>query len=213
MRSEFLNPSGRRFWTSRGAAMVAILLLHGVVVTIVMLARTAPAQEPTAEPMQVTLMTEQQRPESAPVPKIALEPVQLPTPVIPIVNFDVSEPPPVTITVANVPEAPRAPADDANAPIMATTVEYVRAPVVAYPIAAKRAHASGTVQVRALVEADGHVRDARVHHSSGHELLDRAACDSVRGALFKPYMLNGSARSALVIVPVDFQLTIRTASR
>ena len=201
-----------QFWTSRGLAIVAIVGLHGLVATAVLLSRTAAPDEPRPEPMLVTLVNEQ-HPESAPAPKIPLQDIRLPTPVIPLVNIDVSEEPPVTITVAKDVESVPPPASDANAPIMATTVEYIRPPVVVYPVAAKRVHATGTVHVRALVEIDGHVRETRVQRSSGHELLDRAACDSVRGALFRPYMLNGAARTALVIVPIDFFLTIRTASR
>lgn len=201
-----------QFWTSRGLAIVAILAIHGLVVAIALLARNVPMDAPRAEPMLVTLVNEQ-RPETVAAPKIPLQQARLPTPVIPVVSIDLSEEPAVTITVAKDVEATPPTPSDANAPIMATTVEYIRPPVVVYPLAARRARATGTVQVRALVEIDGHVREARVHRSSGHELLDRAACDSVREALFKPYMLNGAAHPALVIVPIDFLLTIRTASR
>jgi protein TonB len=201
-----------QFWTSRGLATVAILAAHGLVVAIALLARNVPTDAPRAEPMLVTLVNEQ-RPETVAAPKIPLQQARLPTPVIPVVSIDLSEEPTTAITIAKGPEAAPAPEGDAIAPVMATTVEYLRPPVVVYPIAARRARATGTVQVRALVDVDGHVRDARVHRSSGFELLDRAACDSVRGALFKPYTLNGAARSALVIVPIDFLLTIRTVSR
>ena len=201
-----------QFWTSRGLVVVAIVALHGLAATVVLLSRIAAPEAPRAEPMLVTLLNEQ-RPESIPAPKVPLQHIRLPTPVIPVVDIDVSEEPPVTITVAKDAESAPPPVSDANVPIMATTVEYLRPPVVVYPLAAKRVHATGTVHVRALVEIDGHVREARVQRSSGHELLDRAACDSVRAALFKPYMLNGAARTALVIVPIDFFLTIRTASR
>jgi periplasmic protein TonB len=201
-----------QFWTSRGLATAAILAIHGLVVAIALLARNVPTDAPNGAPMLVTLINEQ-RPETIAAPKIPLQQAQLPAPVIPVVSIDLSEEPTTAITVAKGPEVATAPEGDAIAPILATSVEYLRPPVVVYPIAAKRARATGTVHVRALVEIDGHVREARVQRSSGHELLDRAACDSVRGALFKPYMLNGAARTALVIVPIDFFLTIRTASR
>lgn len=210
MRSQLLNP-GRGFWTSRAIAMAAIVAIHGVLATVMLLSGTVPFVEPHVEPIQVALMTEQ--PETAPPPRIPLQEMQFPTPVIPIVSIDLNEDPPPTITVAAAPQAAPAPVTDAGAPIMATTVEYVRRPVLHYPPEARRARATGTVQVRALVEVDGQVRDVRVHRSSGHSLLDRAACESVREALFKPYMLNGTARAALVIVPIDFNLTMRTASR
>lgn len=194
--------------------MVALLAIHGVAAMIILLSKGPSIARPQADPIMVTLATEQ-RTHTAPAPKVPLQQAQLPTPVIPIIAIDVNEdPPPTAITVANVAQPAPTPAADANAPLLATTVEYIRPPVVIYPVAAKRAHATGTVQVRALVETDGQVRDARVHRSSGYELLDRAACESVRGALFKPYMLNGTPRTALVTVPVSYFLKdVRTASR
>jgi TonB family protein len=96
---------------------------------------------------------------------------------------------------------------------MATSVEYVRAPVLVYPAAAKQARASGTVQVRAVVETDGRVREVRVDRSSGHSSLDKAATEAMRGALFKPYMHDGIARAAVVIVPMDFGLKTRESKR
>jgi TonB family protein len=68
------------------------------------------------------------------------------------------------------------------------------------------------VHVRALVDVDGHAREVSVARSSGFELLDRAACDAVLGALFKPYRRNNVARSMVVIVPVNFSLTVRTVA-
>lgn len=191
--------------------MGAILALHGLAAVVVVLSgHTVPAK-PKAEPIRVTLEIEQ-RPATSPRPKIPLQAIPLPSPVVPMVSIDIAEEPPVTISVAKAPETSPAPVSE-GMPILATSVEWVRRPVIAYPPEARRARATGAVQVRALVEMDGHVGDARVHRSSGYALLDRAACDSVRGALFKPYTLNGVPRSALVIVPIDFSLTIRTASR
>ena len=156
-----------------------------------------------------------ERPEAA-APRIEtrLEEFRYPAPVVPVISVDMPVEAPLAITVASTPApAPPAPPADADTPIMATSVEYVRRPVVRYPASARQARATGTVHVRALVELDGHVRDAKVHRSSGHEVLDRAACDSVLAALFKPYTQDGVPRSALVIVPIDFSLRVHTASR
>jgi periplasmic protein TonB len=203
----------RGFWTSRAIALAAIVALHGLVGLAALLYRVAPPAAPEAEPFVIALVTEQ-RAEIAPAPGIPLQEMRLPTPVIPVIDISIPEEiTPATITVATLPEVAAAPEGESHAPIMATMVEWVRRPVVVYPPEARRARATGTVQVRALVEKDGHVGDARVHRSSGFALLDRAACDSVRNALFRPYTLDGMARSALVIVPVEFSLTIRTASR
>lgn len=189
---------------------MAILVIHGMAAVIIVLAKSTPEAEPQADPILVTLLTER-RAEPVPTPGILLQEVRPPTPVPPIVSIDPGDEPAPSIPIANT--AIAAAAETGDALIIASTVEYIRPPVVVYPVAAKRAHATGTVQVRALVEIDGQVRETQVHRSSGNALLDRAACDSVRGALFRPYMVDGAARSALVIVPIDFSLTMRTASR
>jgi TonB family protein len=82
-------------------------------------------------------------------------------------------------------------------------------PSPAYPAAAKKARAQGVVLVRALVDATGHAIKASVHRTSGFAALDRAACDSVLAALFRPYLHNGVPRSVDVIVPITFGLAGR----
>jgi len=63
------------------------------------------------------------------------------------------------------------------------------------------------------VDAAGRVRDVKVDRSSGHALLDKAATEAMRGALFRPYMHNGVARAAVVIVPMDFGLKTRSSAK
>ncbi|RZL55537.1 MAG: TonB family protein [Sphingomonas sp.] len=52
-----------------------------------------------------------------------------------------------------------------------------------------------------------------VHRSSGHDELDVAARDAVLAAKFLPFVENGRPRSAHVIIPIDFSLSVRTAAR
>jgi protein TonB len=94
----------------------------------------------------------------------------------------------------------------------ASDVDYLRMPAPRYPRAAKQARLQGTVLVWVLIDSEGHPRDVRVHRSSGYEQLDREGCDAVRRAMFRPYRRDGVGRSAQVIVPIEFTLTIRTAS-
>ena len=206
------RPADRSFWTSRGVAVLALGAIHVAALGALMV-RHEIAEARRADPIMVTMLPER-KPEAAPKLETPLEEVRLPAPVVPVVSINLPVEAPPVLTVASTPApAPPAPPSDSDAPIMATRVEYVRPPVVRYPASARQARATGTVHVRALVELDGHVRDAKVHRSSGHEVLDRAACESVLAALFKPYTQDGVPRSALVIVPIDFSLRIRTASR
>jgi periplasmic protein TonB len=75
-----------------------------------------------------------------------------------------------------------------------------------YPPAARHSLQQGVVQLRVLVGEDGRARDIELLRSSGHTLLDEAARQCVREALFRPYLLNGVARAVLVVVPIEFTL-------
>ena len=128
------------------AAVGALLVRHEIV------------EARRADPIMVTMLPER-RAEAAPQVEAGLEEIRYPAPVVPVISIDIPVEAPRAITVASKPApAPPAPPSDADAPIMATSVEYVRPPVVRYPASARQARATGTVQVRALVELDGHVR-------------------------------------------------------
>jgi len=134
-----------------------------------------------------------------------------------VVNIDIPTPP-AAITVVAVatpapPAPPPVPAGDADSPVAISEAAWVRMPSPVYPAAAKQARAQGVVYVRALVDVSGHAQKAQVHRSSGFATLDRAACDSVLAALFRPYLHNGVPRSVDVIVPITFALTTRGSGR
>jgi protein TonB len=213
--SQLLKP-GRGKWTSRTTVMAVITAGHVGAIALAFLAR---GPQPDAAPpvaFSVSLLPEQR--DETPAPKLRPPEIVMPEVVVPLVNIDIqaeAPPPPITVVVKAAPPAPHIPPSptvskvDNTSPIIATSVEYVRPPVVTYPAAAKQARAMGTAHIRALVETDGHVREVSVERSSGYASLDKAARESVMGALFRPYMHDGVARAALVIVPVDFSLKVR----
>jgi periplasmic protein TonB len=216
MTSQLLSPASRRSRTPKGVALGVTIALHGLIVAFALTVRTSMQDEVKAEPIVVAMLTEAPAERPALAMTVPIQELSVPTLAPPAVNIDYADEPLPTAISVSAPATPLAsagPSDDAGLPLMATTVEYVRRPAVVYPPAAKRARATGTVFVRALVEVDGQVREAKVDRSSGYALLDRAACESVLAALFKPYVRDGVARAALVIVPIDFALTLRTASR
>jgi protein TonB len=187
----------------------------------------APQVEAVAPPaIAVSLLMEQQ-PSEPPAVRPRVPEIVMPQVVVPLVSIDIpmeAPPPPIAVTAsaepAQVPPAQPSTTThpvpvsnrDSSEPVMATAVEYVRPPVLTYPAAARQARATGTVLVRAVVEADGRVREVRVDRSSGYASLDRAAMEAMRTALFRPYMHNGVARAAVVIVPMEFELKKRGAT-
>jgi periplasmic protein TonB len=225
--SQLLKQAGRGHRNSRIAVAAAIAVGHAVLIAVGMLARGHVAEDMTPAPIVALLLMPERDEQPLPsLPKHAEVP--LPEVVVPQVEIEIRQdvPPPITVAVSVAPApvvaydpppatqaVPAASEVNSAVPILATAVEYVRPPAVHYPPAARQARASGTVLIRAVVDTDGHVREVRVDRSSGYSLLDKAAGEAVLGALFRPYIHNGIARLAIVIVPVEFNLRTRTANR
>lgn len=187
---------------------MAIVALHAVAIALGLMIRGPRADEAEQpDPIVVTLTAEARSVTAPPAVKVKLEEV-LPQPVVPAIQITLpAEQVPTAITMAAA-SAPPAVADGegSEAPVSVSDPDYLRLPAVVYPPAAKRVRAQGLVHVRALVNVEGRPSDVSVARSSGFDLLDRAACEAVRNALFKPYRRNNIARSMVVIVPIDFNL-------
>lgn len=79
-------------------------------------------------------------------------------------------------------------------------------PLPKYPPLAREKGYEGTVYLRVLVRADGRVGQLAIDRSSGHEILDRAAVDSVKGWAFLPAKKGGKPVESWVLLPVKFAL-------
>jgi len=209
--SALLSRRNRGFWTSRSLAMAGICGLHALALAVGLAMKgPAPDAPPAAPPIQIAIIAES-RPEPAALKelKVNLREPSLPQAIVPITQITLpEESPPAAITVAAAPLA-STPVENSTpevGPVTVSEPDYLQMPQPVYPAAAKRARAQGLVYVRALVDVEGRPQEATVARSSGFDLLDRAACDAVRRALFKPYRRNNIARSMLVIVPVEFSL-------
>jgi protein TonB len=75
-----------------------------------------------------------------------------------------------------------------------------------YPPLAREKGYEGTVYLRALIERDGRVGNLAIDRSSGYEILDRAAVDSVREWAFLPARKDGKPVASWVLLPVRFVL-------
>ena len=78
-----------------------------------------------------------------------------------------------------------------------------------YPLAARRARIEGVVQLRVTLLPDGTLTDARIEHSSGHAILDRAALELLSRAARLPDDF-GSARSGEVELQLPIVYRMRT---
>jgi periplasmic protein TonB len=80
----------------------------------------------------------------------------------------------------------------------------VSAPQPLYPPLAKQARISGTVELKAIISADGRVQNLTV--VSGNPLLVNAAVDAVRQWVYRPTYLNGKPVQVDTDIEVHFQL-------
>lgn len=173
------------------------------VMLAVLEAAPQPAQAPAPQPVRTVPL---QRPQ--PHPKVA----PLPTPVS-------AAPSAVTAPAAAVPAsaapaaaaepvapASPAPATPARLPLVTSGVQYLTAPQPVYPAAARRRGDEGEVLLRVLINAQGGVEQIALERSSGIVSLDQAAREAVARARFQPYVEQGRAQPAYVVVPIKFQL-------
>lgn len=79
-------------------------------------------------------------------------------------------------------------------------------PLPKYPLLAREKGYEGVVYLRVLVRMDGRVGQLAVDRSSGHEILDQAAVDSVKEWAFFPAKKGGKAVESWVLLPVKFAL-------
>jgi protein TonB len=86
---------------------------------------------------------------------------------------------------------------------------YLSNPRPPYPFAAVRQGAEGRVLLSAEVLPDGRAGRVRLEKSSGHNLLDAAALNTVRSWRFTPARKGGVATAQTVSIPIDFNLQDR----
>ena len=75
-----------------------------------------------------------------------------------------------------------------------------------YPEFARRRGYEGTVRLKVEVLASGRVGRIWVKESSGYEILDRSALETIRDWRFIPARFGGIPVKSTVIIPVKFQL-------
>ena len=142
-----------------------------------------------------------------PAPKlVSLAPPTLDPPLVTLTD----DPPanPITVAVAEV--APP-PAPVQAAPRHISDVAYLQAPEPRYPPESRRSGEEGLVVLRVLIDELGRAARIEVERSSGFARLDAAARLAVQRALFRPYVENGVARTALATIPIEFTWKARGA--
>ena len=158
-----------------------------------------PIRPVTAEPPP-TAAVMAAAPSPAPAPFVVAAPPE-PTPPAP----PGAAPAAVGVVAAPAPPAPPTP-PPAPKLIPAGAVQYLVAPMPAYPRLSERNKEIGRVVVRATIGIDGGApRQVVVHQSSGHARLDDAALVAVQKARFRPPTENGRPVEGWALIPIDFE--------
>ncbi len=177
----------------------------------------APAHVHHAAPVihRETVSPEEMAPEWRPLVAVGGRPEKAaagPAAAAPVVaepNTEVAAPTPTkpqaqTPLVASA--APVRPASKADNAWLAESLGRRIKELTRYPSSARLNGSEGKVVLRVVLRADGHLADVTVHRSSGHEVLDRAAMETVRLAcpIHMKQML--SAPEVAVYVPIVYSL-------
>lgn len=86
---------------------------------------------------------------------------------------------------------------------------YLNNPKPPYPALAFQMRIEGTVRLKALVLSDGSCGEVLLAESSGNDLLDRSAMNTVRQWRFVPAQSQGKDVSQWVSIPIAFTLKRR----
>ncbi len=84
--------------------------------------------------------------------------------------------------------------------------QSISIPEAEYPDQARKAGIEGTTVLRALIDTNGSVADARTFKTSGNSLLDSSALEAARKAKFRPGMQRDKPVRVWVSLPFRFRL-------
>jgi protein TonB len=141
------------------------------------------------------------------------------TPVVPVVQTQLPDAPSMDSPVAVVESTHAITAAAASPPAvqpakqsgdvarLVASVEYVREPEPRYPPQSRKLREQGLVVLRVMIDERGDACDVQIETSSGHERLDAAAREAIARAEFRPYVEDGVARRAVVLIPIEFSLS------
>ena len=205
MGSSRFSRAGSGFISRRGAVLAAILVIHAIVIAGLWNTGHFERERPREQAVEVLLLSER-LPDVAPSLPLQIEAVRPADLILPQIQVPVDTVAPTAITAAPTPVSAPLVAADANGPAIIDDVEYLYQGKPHYPPKAKRARQQGIVYLLVLIDEDGNPRDVRVYRSSGFEILDAAAREAVCSFRFRPHRINGVARSARAIVPIQFSL-------
>lgn len=174
-----------------------------VTVATIIAPAVQPEVIPAPPPPQPVPLPRKMVPEPKPAP---VESVAQPREEAPVEQPSGSAP-----VVAPAPVVAAAPVITPSAPVIPDVepdykASYLNNPRPPYPFAARRMGLQGKVVLNVEVLAEGLCGQVSVHQSSGHEMLDNAALQTVKTWKFIPARQAGNAVTKWFKIPIQFSL-------
>jgi TonB family protein len=79
-------------------------------------------------------------------------------------------------------------------------------PLPPYPRVARLKKFQGKVEISITFNSLGNVIEAKIHHSSGHQVLDEAALKTLKNWRFNVGDLEAKEQGVQIVVPIDFKI-------
>ncbi len=203
MQTWRVRAQGCRQW-ERLSLVAAIVLLHAVVLGAANMQPDVPQVLP--DEMMVALAQESVQPSVLQAPQPRQPEAQPPRREPPVPQEAAPAEPPATLPsaappVENTRDEPVIP--DSHPDFQAEYLNNARPP---YPLVARRMGYHGKVVLNVEVLAEGRAGQVVLRTSSGHEVLDSSALQTVKGWRFNPARRLGQPVTEWFLVPIVFSL-------
>lgn len=200
-----LARSERVVMRERVAVISLVMLLHASVFGVGMLHTEPPSVQ--IDEMSVSFAQKQSPQVQMESPPVKPEPMQKPL-------EEAAEPDeekPAEQPVVAAPTAPAVTESKPAAPVVANTqpdfrADYLNNPRPPYPMVARRMGYHGKVVLNVEVLAEGRAGQVQLYTSSGHDILDNAALQTVKNWRFTPARRLGQPVTEWFLVPINFSL-------
>ncbi|MDP2762864.1 MAG: energy transducer TonB [Sideroxyarcus sp.] len=164
---------------------------------------TPPPPKPKPKPKKIELVPK-------PMPKEIVEPKPVPTDE----SVVKEETPTVMEETSHAPQDPSPPSAQSVSPPSPVVLDaepdyradYLNNPRPPYPMVARRMGYHGKVVLNVEVLAEGKAGQVLLHQSSGYEILDNAALQTVKSWRFSPARRFGQPLTLWFLVPIKFSL-------
>lgn len=201
------------FSGKRGAALIAVILLHVLIVWGFYTGLAGQLVQKIIPPVEIAQIEKPKDVDKPPPPPPKLEEIK---PYVPPPEFvDIQAAPPENNAISVVtqqkavapPPVAAAPAPKASTAIRMDPKHPLKIGEEYYPDASRRANEEGRCIVKVTVATDGRISNESIETSSGHPRLDEACLKGVHGQRVIPATEDGKPVEKTVSIPIVWKLT------